>query len=293
MVPTANNSVTFAVSGPGKLVGVDNGDPIDLTAYSSPTRKAFNGKALAIVQSTGSPGQITVTATSSGLTAGSVSTAARVKPRIVHHSPSVERPVSHLSPLAFSARAIRSPRAGSGAGGVSGMGGSKGGIDRRQLRNTGLGWKQWNRGKWLGSGQRGRGRQAARRGRGRQRGRLGGGGSGGAAGGARPPVRRGSRPAAGARHRMATSSTWPPMAMTPTPEPRTSPSSPWPPRRPRFARTRTRAPSPSRSSSAAERTTSARPSSLRPLIREPRRHPSPTPGAARPPRSAVACRSTT
>ena len=76
-VPTANNSVTFAVSGPGKLVGVDNGDPIDLTAYSSPTRKAFNGKALAIVQSTGSPGQITVTATSSGLTAGSVSTAAR------------------------------------------------------------------------------------------------------------------------------------------------------------------------------------------------------------------------
>ena len=76
-VPIATNSVTFAVSGPGKLVGVDNGDPIDLTAYSSPTRKAFNGKALAIVQSTGSPGQITVTATSSGLTAGSVSTAAR------------------------------------------------------------------------------------------------------------------------------------------------------------------------------------------------------------------------
>jgi beta-galactosidase len=75
--PTASNSVTFAVSGPGKLVGVDNGDPLDLTAYSSPTRKTFNGKALAIVQSTGSPGQITVTATSSGLTAGSVSTTAR------------------------------------------------------------------------------------------------------------------------------------------------------------------------------------------------------------------------
>jgi len=77
MVPTANNSITFAVSGPGKLAGADNGDPIDLTAYSSPTRKAFNGMALAIVQSTGTAGQIVVTATSSGLTSGSVSTTAK------------------------------------------------------------------------------------------------------------------------------------------------------------------------------------------------------------------------
>jgi len=76
MVPTANNNITFAVSGPGKLAGTDNGDPIDLTAYSSSARKAFNGKALAIVQSTGAPGQIVVTATSSGLTAGSVTATA-------------------------------------------------------------------------------------------------------------------------------------------------------------------------------------------------------------------------
>jgi len=77
MVPTANNNITFAVSGPGKLAGTDNGDPIDLTAYSSSARKAFNGKALAIVQSTGAAGSIVVTATSSGLTAGSVTTNAK------------------------------------------------------------------------------------------------------------------------------------------------------------------------------------------------------------------------
>ena len=77
MVPTASNSVTFAVSGPGRLAGVDNGDPADFTAYSSATRKAFNGKALAIVQSTGAPGRITVTAASSGITSGSVSTTAQ------------------------------------------------------------------------------------------------------------------------------------------------------------------------------------------------------------------------
>ena len=76
-VPIASNGVTFTVSGPGKLVGADNGDPMDFTAYSSPTRKAFNGKALAIVQSTGATGQITVTATASGLGTGSVSTSAQ------------------------------------------------------------------------------------------------------------------------------------------------------------------------------------------------------------------------
>jgi len=77
MVPTVSTSITFAVSGPGKIAGTDNGDPIDLTAYSSSTRKAFSGKALAIIQSTGAPGQIVVTATSSGLASGSVTTTAK------------------------------------------------------------------------------------------------------------------------------------------------------------------------------------------------------------------------
>ncbi len=76
-VPTATNSVTFAVSGPGHIAGVDNGNPIDTTAYSSTTRKAFSGKALAIVQSTGQPGPMSVTATSPGLAPGSVSSTAR------------------------------------------------------------------------------------------------------------------------------------------------------------------------------------------------------------------------
>jgi beta-galactosidase len=76
-VPTGNNSVAFAVSGPGNLVGVDNGDSTDTTSYASATRKAFGGKVLAIVQSTGQPGQITISATSSGLTAGSASATAQ------------------------------------------------------------------------------------------------------------------------------------------------------------------------------------------------------------------------
>jgi beta-galactosidase len=76
-VPTASNSLTFSVSGPGKIAGVDNGDSADTTSYVSPTRKAFNGKALVIVQSTGSAGSIIVTAKSSGLTDGTTSVIAQ------------------------------------------------------------------------------------------------------------------------------------------------------------------------------------------------------------------------
>ena len=61
----------------GKIVGVDNGNAIDTTTYTSLTRNAFSGKVVAIVQSTGAAGTIAVTATSSGLATGSVSTTAR------------------------------------------------------------------------------------------------------------------------------------------------------------------------------------------------------------------------
>jgi beta-galactosidase len=77
IVPSAENTVSFAVSGAGRLVGVDNGNPIDTASYKGTSRKAFSGKVLAIIQSTGSPGQITVTATSSGLTMASTTVSAQ------------------------------------------------------------------------------------------------------------------------------------------------------------------------------------------------------------------------
>ena len=77
LVPTADSAVTFSVSGPGQLVGVDNGNPIDTASYKATSRKAFGGKVLAIVRSTGAAGQVVVTATSTGLSAGSVTISAR------------------------------------------------------------------------------------------------------------------------------------------------------------------------------------------------------------------------
>jgi len=63
LVPDAGNTVNYTVTGPGKIVGVDNGNPLSIESFKGLTRQAFNGKCLAIVQSTGAEGMITVTAT--------------------------------------------------------------------------------------------------------------------------------------------------------------------------------------------------------------------------------------
>jgi beta-galactosidase len=79
LVPTAATALSFSVSGPGEIVGVDNGNAIDTSSYKGTTRNAFSGKALAIVKSTGAAGQIAVTASSSGLTSGSISLSAQAR----------------------------------------------------------------------------------------------------------------------------------------------------------------------------------------------------------------------
>jgi beta-galactosidase len=77
LVPTAANPMSFSVSGPGEIVGVDNGNAIDTSTYKATTRNAFSGKALAIVRSTGATGPIVITASSTGLASGSVSLSAQ------------------------------------------------------------------------------------------------------------------------------------------------------------------------------------------------------------------------
>jgi beta-galactosidase len=59
--------VTFDVQGPARLIGVDNGNPVCHESFQSSKRRVFNGLCLAIVQSTTTPGIVTVTATAQGL----------------------------------------------------------------------------------------------------------------------------------------------------------------------------------------------------------------------------------
>ncbi|KFY17017.1 hypothetical protein V492_00939 [Pseudogymnoascus sp. VKM F-4246] len=70
-VPQAGDSITFSISGPGTIVSTDNGDPTDMTVFPSLTRNAFNGHALAIVRAN-DVGEITVSATASGITGAMV-----------------------------------------------------------------------------------------------------------------------------------------------------------------------------------------------------------------------------
>ena len=67
-VPDANVPVHFTIEGAGELVATDNGNPTDMTPFSSHDRVTFSGKCLVIVKGKASdPGSITVSATSPGL----------------------------------------------------------------------------------------------------------------------------------------------------------------------------------------------------------------------------------
>lgn len=72
IVPDADDRVTFTVEGEGKLLAVDNGKQDDHQSYQDNNRQAFNGQLVAIVQSTKTAGDITVTASADGLESSSV-----------------------------------------------------------------------------------------------------------------------------------------------------------------------------------------------------------------------------
>ena len=66
-VPTAANMLEFELSGPAVLIGVGNGDNMSHEPFQANHRKAFSGKALAIIKSTHKSGEIRFTAKSKGL----------------------------------------------------------------------------------------------------------------------------------------------------------------------------------------------------------------------------------
>jgi len=65
--PDAEPEVTFEVSGPAALLGIENGDLNSPEPYQGPTRKAFHGRGLAIFQSTTAAGKVRITATAPDL----------------------------------------------------------------------------------------------------------------------------------------------------------------------------------------------------------------------------------
>jgi beta-galactosidase len=66
-VPIANDAIHFEVTGPYKLLGVENGDILDMGPHKVLERKAFMGKALLILQATDNPGTIGIKASAKDL----------------------------------------------------------------------------------------------------------------------------------------------------------------------------------------------------------------------------------
>ena len=72
MVPFADNQITFAIDGPGRILGLDNGQPDSHESYQGSQRKVFNGLALVLLQSNGKAGTMRLSASGAGLAGASI-----------------------------------------------------------------------------------------------------------------------------------------------------------------------------------------------------------------------------
>ena len=71
-VPRADDLISFQISGPGVIAAVDNADNSSHEPFQATERRAFQGRCVAFVKATGSPGKIVLTAMAPGLTASSI-----------------------------------------------------------------------------------------------------------------------------------------------------------------------------------------------------------------------------
>ena len=72
LVPDAGNAVTFELTGPAVILGIENGDLNQFEGAREPTHHAHHGRGLAIIQTTPVAGVITLKATAPGLESASV-----------------------------------------------------------------------------------------------------------------------------------------------------------------------------------------------------------------------------
>ena len=70
--PNADKVLKFEISGPGKVIGVASGDRASHQPFTMPERKAYHGSCVAIVRSTATAGDVTVTAAAQGISPASV-----------------------------------------------------------------------------------------------------------------------------------------------------------------------------------------------------------------------------
>lgn len=73
IVPNTDNlELDYSIKGPGKLAGVGNGDPADISSFQTNHKKVYRGQGLVIVEPLDKAGAITLMATASGLPAAQI-----------------------------------------------------------------------------------------------------------------------------------------------------------------------------------------------------------------------------
>jgi beta-galactosidase len=66
-VPNASDLISFNIEGPGKLIAVCNGNPLNHESFQAKQHSAFNGLCLVVIQSENRAGNISISATAKGL----------------------------------------------------------------------------------------------------------------------------------------------------------------------------------------------------------------------------------
>jgi beta-galactosidase len=72
VIPDSATVIRFSITGPGKIIAVDNGNLLDHDAFQATERKLYEGHALAILRATASSGTITLTVTADGVSPGTI-----------------------------------------------------------------------------------------------------------------------------------------------------------------------------------------------------------------------------
>lgn len=77
LAPFADSMVHFALSGEGKIVGVDNGSEVSMEPFNADHRMAYHGMCLVVVQTSAKGGKISLNATAENLKPASVTLESR------------------------------------------------------------------------------------------------------------------------------------------------------------------------------------------------------------------------
>ncbi|HEX7632596.1 MAG TPA: DUF4982 domain-containing protein, partial [Lacunisphaera sp.] len=73
VVPQANDSVTYTLTGPGIIAGIGSADVTTTESYRDNPRKIFQGRAILVIRTQGVAGEIILKATAPGLSLGTLS----------------------------------------------------------------------------------------------------------------------------------------------------------------------------------------------------------------------------